>query len=319
MVAGVGDLTELHTKSKVVATLLPYAILQERNRKPEVLDAFLDAAKASEMSKFVWHRAEYLTRTLLHKATPRAIVLISPRIPWHWLTVGEGSIQLWLAAASVADYTEEVAQSVVDTLLRIASEDELLPHITVDVWSWLTKRPSLPSVCPGRFYGSYLHVVKAVRELGDIEILKSYLLIVWSEWDQLWDNGFHEMCVSLCEDFGGVGMGHHRADLIQRLDQILQRLDRGFELPKWFDVDHMLSSREKMKDQYEKLRDVLLEVNLEAVSRTSCPLVFLPCIQTQAGVYRISRNIRVCATFAMTEAPLLGPSASLVLLPPFHP
>ena len=263
------DPTELRTKRKAIATLLPYAIWQERDGEIEMLDTFLDAARASGMSGFVWHRVDYFTRTLLREATPRAIVLVSPRIPWHWLTVGEGSVRRWVAAASAAQHTEEVAQCVVDTLLRIASEEELLPHITADVWSWLTKWPSLPPVCLGRFYGSYLHVVKAVRELGDIEVLKSYLLLVWSEWNALWDEGFDEICASLHEDFGGVGMDHHRVDFIQRLDYILGQLDQGLESLKRHNPNLRQRRFQKMKDQYGKIKEILLETKNEAVTRRS--------------------------------------------------
>ena len=282
MMAEADDPTELRTKRKVVSTLLPYAIWRERGEEPEMLDVFLDAARASGMSGFVWHRVEYFTRTLLHGATPRAIVLVSPRIPWHWLTIGEGSIQLWVAAASAADYTEGVAQCVVDTLLRIASEDELLPQLTVNVWSWLTRRPSLPPVCLGRFSGSHLHVVKAVRGLEDIEILKSYMLIAWSEWNALWEEGFDEICVSLREDFCRVGMGHHRVDLVQRLDHILGQLDQGLESLKRHNPNLRQRRFQKMKDQYRKLKEILLEINNEGTARTSHPIVVLFCMLTQA-------------------------------------
>jgi len=289
------DPTELRAKRKVIATLLPYAIWQERDGESEVLDAFLDAARASGMSGFVWHRVEYFTRTLLHEATPRAIVLVSPRIPWHWLTIGEGSIQLWVAAASAAQYTEEVAQCVVDTLLRIASEDELLPHITVNVWSWLTKQPSLPPVCLGRFYGSYLHVVKAVRGLGDIEVLKSYMLLAWSEWNALWDEGFDEICVSLREDFGGVGMGLHRADFVQRLDHILGQLDQGLASLKRHNPNLRQRRFQKMKDQYGKLKEILLEIDNEGIARASCPMLVIFCTLTQVdmrGALRFLCDVR---------------------------
>src|SRR5258705_13860698 len=96
----------------------------------------------------------------------------------------------------------------------------------VAIWtSWLTKQPALPPICLGRYYGTGLHVVKAVRGLKHIEVFKSYLLITWSEWDTF--DSVDEICASMDEDFGGVGMGPHRADLIQRLDHILTQLDQG--------------------------------------------------------------------------------------------
>ena len=292
--AGDDDPTELHAKRKVVATLLPYAIWRERDGEPEMLDMFLDAARASEMPGFMWHRVEYFTHTLFREATPRAIVLVSPRIPWRWLTVGEGLIQLWVAAVSAADYTEEVAQCVVDMLLRIASEDELLPHITVNVWSWLTKRPSLPPVCSGRSYGSHLCVVKAVRGLGDIEVLKSYFLLVWSEWDALWSEGFDEMCISIREDFGGIGMSHHRADLVQRLDQILGQLDKGTEYLQQHNPNILWFEPQRVKDHCGELRDILLGINAETISRMSSPTIMLP-LDKLRRIYSGSRATFTCA------------------------
>jgi len=314
------DPSELRTKRKVVATLLPYAVWRERGGEPEMLDAFLYAARASGMSGFVWHRVDDFTRTLLREATPRAIVLISPRIPWHWLTVGEGSIQLWVAAASAAQYTEEVAQCVVDTLLRIASEEELLPHLTVDVWSWLAKRPSLPPVCLGRFYGSYLHVVGAVRELGDIEVLKSYLLLVWSEWNPLWEEGFDEICVLLREDFGRVGMAHHRVDFVHRLDHILGQLDHGLESLKRHNPNLRQRRFQKMKDQYGTLKDILMETKNEAVSRMSYSMIALLCsMLTSGGHTWDSAPPRDFHSFTSGARSPAHPSPASPVTGPLHP
>jgi len=312
------DPTELHNKRKIVATLLPYATRQERDGKPEMLNAFLEAARTSRMTSLPWRPVLYCLHTVLYKATPRAIVLVSPHIEWRVIRDNEDLAQLWVAAASTVQYTEEVARCVVAALLLIASNDMQSQYLTVDVWSWLTKRPSLPPSCLSRSRGSLWRVVKAVRGLGDIEILKSYLLITWSEWNALWSVGFDEMCVLLREDFGGVGMGHHRVDLIRRLDQILGQLDQGLEslerrLPNLGQPLFQL-----MKDQYGKLNEILLEINDEVIARTSYPIIMLPRIQTQVDVHRISRNIYVCAPFAMSIAPLPEPSASLIPPPPLH-
>lgn len=152
------DPTELRARHKVIATLLPYAIWQERIGKPGMLTAFLHAATASRMSElmFMWRHVDDLIPTQLHEATPRAIILVSSRVPWHLMTSGDGSIQLWIAATSAVQVTEEVAQCVVSTLLWIASNGELLQHITVDVWSWLTKRPYLPHL-----FGALLRISPA--------------------------------------------------------------------------------------------------------------------------------------------------------------
>ena len=115
---------------------------------------------------------------------------------WHSLTDRGDLVQQWVATVSATLYTEEVARSVVGALLLIASERELLPYITLDTWLWLKKQPSLPRSCPCCFYGTRLNIVKTVQGLEDIEFLKSYLVIVWSEWNATMDEGFGEMCLS---------------------------------------------------------------------------------------------------------------------------
>jgi len=103
-----------------------------------------------------------------------------------------------------------------------------------------------------------------VRELGDVEILESYFLLVWSEWNYIRDLG--EMIDSIRGDFGpGIGVGHHREVLIERLDHVLGQLDRGLEHLRKHNPNleaHNISTAEK---DYGRLRDVLLEVDREAL------------------------------------------------------
>ena len=280
-------LTGQHTKCKAVTTLLPYAIWQDRDGQPKVLNTLLHAVGASRVSGFSWHHVDDFTHALLREATPRAIILVSPHIPWRWLVVKEGFIQLWVAAASTVQYTEEVPQRMLDTLSRIASEGELSRHITVGVLSLLTKWPSLPPVLLGGG-SSYLYVIKAVRGLGDVEVLKSYLLLAWSEWDMRWGEGFKEICASIREDFSRVGMGHHRADLFQRLDQILGPPGRELEYLQQHNPALAKYEVREMKRWYGKLRDTLLKTNIKAIFRTSDPIVMFLCILTQEDIQRIS-------------------------------
>jgi len=73
-------------------------------------------------------------------------------------------------------------------------------------------------------------VIRQVRELEDVEVLKSYLLLVWSGWEALPDDrGFAEMCALVREDFSGTGMGRHQEDLIEHLDYVLGQLDQRLE------------------------------------------------------------------------------------------
>jgi len=312
--AEAGDLRALWGKHEAITTFIPYVAWQERDGQPRMLDAFLRAARASAVLGFVWYRPSRFANILPSKATPRAIILVAPHFRWNLLGERGDLVQQWAAAVSAIPYTEEVAQSVIRALLRIALRTELWPYITLDVWSWLKKRPSLPPACKGRRFGTYANNVKAVRWLKDPELFKSYLVLVWSEWDTLWDSGFDEMCVSIPEDFGGIGMGHHRADLIQRLDYVLGQLDRGMDYLRQHIPGVSGWQFRKMKEQYGKLKDILLEANVEAIARTSYPLIPLLCILIRASSCRISRDVYVHASPPM---PITSrPEPSTLHIPP---
>jgi len=221
------------------------------------------------------------------------------------------------AVLAVPCYTEEVGQRVVDALLQIASNIYIQPYIPVNIWAWLKKRPSLPPVCSGRKMGTWHHVIPRVRQLGDIEILESYLLLVWSEWNVAYQGGFIEMCTSIREDLGGIGMGCHREVLINRLDYVLGQLDRGLEHLKQrnplLGEDHIPEAR----IQYEGLREVLLEVGREAseiLTRTPFRLINLFNLLTSADVHRVSLDVHLCAS---SPVPVVAHSRHLVS--PRHP
>jgi len=182
------DWRSIGFKRKAITALLPYAVERERDGQPEMLGAFLQAARASKNWDFTWNTIRRYASRIPRETSPRAIVLVLPHIRWSWLTDREDLIQRWAVAASAVPCTEEVAQCVVNTLLQIASQRELLSHIPTDTWSWLTKRPSLPPICRGRDVGTRAHVVRAVRALKDIEVLKSYFLLIWSAWNHFSSN-----------------------------------------------------------------------------------------------------------------------------------
>ena len=156
-------------------------------------------------------------------------MLALPHFQWNRLPVGDWNdlVAVWARSTSVVPYTEEVCQSVVDMLLQFGSEETSNPS---GVWSWLKERPSLPPTCLGRRVGTRGHVVETVQALNNLEVLKSYFLLVWSEWgDFRDDSGFREMCATLWENFCGTGTSYHRTELLQRLDHILGQLDLGLE------------------------------------------------------------------------------------------
>jgi len=298
-VAPVGD---FWFKRKAIVALFPYAVRQDRGGDRRVVDAFLGIAKAPGIGTFM---AKEIT-TLLEEASPdspnQVVTLLSRYADWEF-PFGGDTVTWWAAAVVAVPYTEEVGQSVVDTLLQIASVNELRPYIPVDIWSWLKKRPSLPPVCRGRSVGTTDQVVRAVRELGDLEILESYLLLVWSEWDIICWGGVAEMHTLIREDLGGIGMGRHREVLIKRLDHILGELGRG----RWYlnqhnpevNVHHIPTTRE----QYGELKGSLLEVDrkaLEVLTRTPFKLITLFNLLTCADVHRITLDIHLCTPSPMS-------------------
>ena len=269
------DRPSWNQKRKCISTLLPYAVRQERHGKHKMLDALLSVARAS--AGLMWIHIEPSIPALFKEASPRATVLVSPHVNWGWLNSCGNLISQWAAAVSAVQYTEEVGQSVVGTLLHIASVDSLRLQIPVDIWAWVEKRPTLPPKCLGRSVGTKGSVVCHVRALGDIEILKSYFLLIWSEWDPILDRSEDavEMQVSIREDFSGLEMGRHRQDLIKRLDLIFEHLDRGLEYLNQHrpsvDEQHI----RRTKEGYTKLKEVLLEVDREAMKILTrmCPRI----------------------------------------------
>jgi hypothetical protein len=152
---------------------------------------------------------------------------------------------------------DEVDQCVVDTLLQLASRSNLWNHIPPDVWPWLNKLPSLSPVCRGRYRGSDQEVVHAVRELKDVDVLKSYFLIVWSELDCLDPTGFDKMRATIQENF--VEIKEHRADLIEHLNRVLGQVGQGLRTLKQHNPQLLERDMQSMKEQYKKLKEVLQE------------------------------------------------------------
>ncbi|KAF9644088.1 hypothetical protein BDM02DRAFT_1229846 [Thelephora ganbajun] len=145
---------------------------------------------------------------------------------WHANNIN-AMMRLWMAAASAVPYTDDIGRSVVDALLVMAYDDKLSPHIPVAAWDWLKKRPILPAGCGGLEWGAHSDVVQIVRELWDVELIASYLFVVWSEWTNLWKNGCPLMMALIKEELCGIEAVGYQEDLIQRLRYALLRLDPG--------------------------------------------------------------------------------------------
>ena len=262
------------SKHKAITALFPYIVQQEQDGK-HMFDIFLHAVKASKQMNFMWGHIEGPLVTMLldegsSVSLKQAIILASLHLPWWTSTKDRGLIQLWAARASAVPYTDEIGQVVADTLLQIASNPSLQLEIPVHMWSWLNKCPSPPPVSAGRYCGTSRSVVQIVRKLGDIETLTSYLVFVWSEWDYLYKGGFDEMCTSIREDFSGIRMGYHRKKLLQHLDHVLGQLDLGLV---YFQQQRPLISEygiQKRETQYGQLKEVLMEVDKEAIDDLIC-------------------------------------------------
>ena len=250
---------------KAITAFFPYAARQVRGGQDKMFNTFLRTARASKRRGFMWHRVRPPVATLLSEESPvslkQAIIFAVPHLPWWDNTIDGDFVRLWAAAALAVPYSRDIGQCVVDTLLLIASQESLRPHVPVDMWSWLNKRPLLPPTCTGGPRGTEPDVVQAVRGLRDVEVLTSYLLVVWSEWVCIYVGGLEEMCASIREDFSGIGMVDRRKDLLRRLDHILDQLDLGLEPILQHEQGLGEDDIRSMKDQYKRLKEVLLEVD----------------------------------------------------------
>jgi len=265
----VSDLDLIRSKRKAITALFPYAVWRERDGKHEMFDALLRITKASDIRDYIWYHVEPLVSALLREGTSGslklAMVLASPHFPWRQFKNGENLARLWTAAVPTLSYTkkytDEINRSVVDTLLHIASQDTLRGYISVDMWpSWLNARPSLPPVCAGRYWGSSRDLVQTIRGLKNADTLTSYLILVWSEWDDFRDGGLEEMRTSIQEDLRGTMMGPNRKELLQRLDHVLGQLDLGLGHLRQHDRDIDEDAVQLRKRQYGGLKKELQKV-----------------------------------------------------------
>ena len=300
------NLDLIHSKRKAINALFPYVVHLGRSGEQAMIDMFLRVVTASHSEGFIWHRAKPLLMRLSNTQNPLlldwVIRVVSPHVPWHTEPYEGNVITRWAKAASAVSHAEGLDQYVVDALLHIASVDSLRPHIPDGIWTWLKNQPFLPPECPGRSRGSGGDVVRRIRELADIEILRSYLVLVWSEWDCIdsqESGGLAEMQVSIREDFCGTEMWCYRQDLIKRLDYVLEQLDGGLDgleqHKPGLDIDHVLLAGM----QYSELRRVVVEVDADAMNglaRKLSRLIF-------SGLLGFTDTHRIPLDFHMRSAP----------------
>jgi len=271
----------VYSRYKAAVVFLTYTVQQDQIGQQGMLYTFLHTVKALQWLRLLWVWIDPLLTMLLKKENnvsfKQAAILVAPHIPWQGPSNKEHLVKPWAVATSEVPYTDEICQSVVNTLLQVAINDLLQPHIPTGMWMWLSRCPSLPPLCIGRYWGSAPGVVQAVRALGDIETLKSYLLLVWSEWDclrseqdYLSQETLPDMCTLIREDFSGIWMGYHREDLLQQLDHILEQLELGLGHLQQQKPSLDEYTTQQMKNQYGKLKEVLLEVDKKSINELIC-------------------------------------------------
>jgi len=279
-------------------------------------------ARAVNYGIFLWHHIEPLMATLFDEpSTPSldwAITLVSPYLDWSSHHFNQNTVTRWSSAVLTTlavPHMEEAHRGVVITLLRIASVDTLRRYIPVSIWSWSYKQTSSPP--PWLIHGVRTRkVLRQVRALGDIEILKSYLLLVWFiSWGSFKDSAVPEVCTSIREDFNGIGMGHHRKELIERLSNVLWELEWDEDI--WCSAAVTSFGIWTPKKQYRRLERVLLEVDREAtniLTRTPSGFAILLDLLTLVDTYRISLDFYVQPPSPMSVTSCLQHSP-----PPPHP
>ena len=250
------DSNPILIKRKAISALFPYAVRLEQCGRGRMANVISCVARASNSGSFIWDRIGPHISMLFDKPNPPlnwVTTLASQHVPWSDELHDENTVARWASAASTVQYTEAIGQSTVDALFHIASVGSLRPHIPIPIWALLKQRRPLPSECRGRSRGSASDVVRYIRGLGDIEILKAYFFLIWSEWNDISDPGLDELEISVREDLSGTVMWRHRQDLIKQLDHLLRQLSRGPECLK-------------RRERYAKLKGVLLEMDTETIN-----------------------------------------------------
>ena len=289
----------IFSKRKAICTLLPHVVSLRQFRWGKILTETLHPSDFSQTVRFLARYVKPMVTALFDKPgshlADRAVLFVSPRLPSPLGFWDNSSISKWNAIAlnvskgvskgavgvdvvgETAVNDIEVSESVADMLLQFASDEILRPQILAETWVWLKKPRSLPVCSWGRRVGTTDAVVRHIRGLGDIETLKSYFLLVWSEWNNLHDEGLREMEISMREDFGGAEGLRDREELIERLDWVLGQLSLGpahFEqhLPPWIFELHNI---QRAVSQYSSLKSALLEVHESVLLRTSLRVILL--------------------------------------------
>ena len=249
------------SKCKAFSALFPYAAHQARGGDRGMFDVILNVALTSTSWGFMWQSIDPYITSLFDESNPphlhQAVILASPCADWDSWRYTPNAVARWSAAVLATPYSEEIGRNVVDALLQIASNKTLRPHIPAKIWEWLKRRPSLPPVSRGRQRGIAAGLVYQIQGFKKIEILKSYLLLVWSEWEFVNQIICMMMRSVIREEFSGIAMQRHREDLIERLNHILGQLDQGLEYFKQRQPQTSEHDIERRTRNYGVLKEML--------------------------------------------------------------
>jgi hypothetical protein len=191
-----------------------------------------------------------------------AVVRALPCLEGAWFHTEEKArfVERWLSTTTNIRYTQEIGQSVVEVLLRMACVHDWRRHLPAAAWVWLERRPTLPPVCWARaLCCNDLGAISVLRH-KNVELLTAYLIVVWSEWDWLPPWVCSHMCSVIREVFGGQKMRGHRDDLRRRLQHIQGQFDHGLD-HLWDQGSKMLAPHfQPTKEAYEELMKTLSDV-----------------------------------------------------------
>ena len=252
----------LNSKREAISTLFFYVIL-ERGRQKRMANSISHALRAMDSPRRGWTDGLDYIKPYTHMLfcgpnTPlmdSLIILLSPYIDWNDTYHRKGDVIRWAAAASAVPYTEEVGQDIVSALLQISMYDTLRPHIPIEIWTRLKNHSILPPLNQGRDIPISSNTLRYIRGLRNIEILKSFLILAWSQDTTIYPKIYVK---DLLKDFCGIGMWGHRKDLIERLEHVLTSRNRrgGY-------IGHRMTTE---YERLQRLKSVLLEVETEAMN-----------------------------------------------------
>jgi len=317
---------------KAISTLFVYATRREQDGDPRLLTAFLRVAKDfPQSSNWIRYPFGAAVSELLGKESSnlqkRAAVLAAPLMPQSWKFIEDKGefINAWLSAVHRVKEMGGVTEGAIRMSFDMVWDNEWRPHMTPEVWAllkrghrtWTLYWKGHPFVVEGA------GVIPAVRSLGDVEILTSFLILTWSGLDVVPDELTDQMCAALREEYG-IGGDAYREELLQCLDCALEHLNQmqGGLTPVgqfWYPDSDLARSDpgsfilDRRLAAYERLRKELLDVEgatavarISRWSRTSCFRLY------RLRLYRPPRRpwstLYVCPAIAVAVVTCLQPT-----------